>query len=51
MDDSHEPLDLGEEVWNDMVRGMDSVGIPELAALIKMPMPDENPEQEAEKEL
>ncbi len=51
VEDSDEPLDLEEEVRNDMVPGADSVGIPELDALIKMPMPDEDPEEEAEKEL
>ncbi len=51
VEDSDEPLDLEEEVRNDMVPGTDSVGIPELDALIKMPMPDEDPEEEVEKEL
>ncbi len=51
VEDSDEPLDLEEEVRNDMVPGADSIGIPELDALIKMPMPDEDPEEEAEKEL
>ncbi len=51
VEDSNEPLDLEEEVRKDMVPGVDSVGIPELDALIKMPMPDEDPEEEAEKEL
>ena len=51
MEDSDEPLDWEEEVRNDMVPGADSIGIPELDALIKMPMPDEDPEEEAEKEL
>ncbi len=51
MEDSDEPLDLEEEVRNDMVPGADSIGILELDMLIKMPMPDEDPEEEAEKEL
>ncbi len=51
VEDSDEPLDLEEAVRNDMVLGTDSIGIPELDALIKMPMPDEDPEEEAEKEL
>ncbi len=51
MEDSDEPLDLEEEVRNDMVPGVDSVSILELDALIKMPMPDEDLEEEAEKEL
>ncbi len=33
-----------------MVLGAESVGIPELDALIKMPMPEEDPEEEVEKE-
>ncbi len=33
-----------------MVPGMESVSVPELDALIKMPMPEEDPEEEAEKE-
>ncbi len=51
VEDSDEPLDLEEEVRKDMVPGVDSVGIPELDALIKMPMPDKDLEEEAEKEL
>ncbi len=34
-----------------MVLGMESVGIPELDALIKMLMPDKDPEEEVEKEV
>ncbi len=49
MEDSDEPLDLEEEVREDMVLGTESVGIPELDVLIKMPMPDVDPEEEAEK--
>ncbi len=48
MEDSDEPLDLEEEVRGDMVPGAESVGIPELDALIKMPMPKEDPEVEKE---
>ncbi len=51
MEDSDEPLDLEEEVRKDMVPGADSIGIPELDALIKMPMPDKDLEEEVEKEL
>ncbi len=51
MEDLDEPLDLEEEVRGDMVPGVESVGIPELDALIKMPMPEEDPEEEAEKEV
>ncbi len=51
MEDSDEPLDLEEEVREDMVPGMESIGILELDVLIIMPMPDVDPEEEAEKEL
>ncbi len=51
MEDSNEPLDLEEEVRDDMIPGMESIGIPDLNVLIKMPMPEVNPEEEAEKEL
>ncbi len=51
VEDSDEPLDLEEEVREDMVPGAESVGIPELDVLIKMPMPDVDPEEEAEKEF
>ncbi len=51
VEDSDEPLDLEEEVRGTMVPGADSVGIPELDALIKMPMPEEDTEEEAEKEV
>ncbi len=51
MEDSDEPLDLEEEVRGTMVPGTDSIGIPELDALIKMPMPQEDLEEEAEKEV
>ncbi len=51
VEDSDEPLDLEEEVREDMVPGTESVSIPELDVLIKMPMPDVDPEEEAEKEL
>ncbi len=51
MEDLDEPLDLEEEVRVDMVSGVESVGILELDALIKMPMPEEDPEEEAEKEV
>ncbi len=51
VEDSDEPLDLEEEVREDMVPGAESVGILELDVLIKMPMPDVDPEEEAEKEL
>ncbi|SJL06762.1 uncharacterized protein ARMOST_10104 [Armillaria ostoyae] len=50
VEDSDEPLDLEEEIRNDMIPGVESVGIPELDALIKMPMPELDPEEEAEKE-
>ncbi len=50
MEDSDELLDKEEEVRDDMVPGTESVGIPELDTLIKMPMPEEDPEEEAEKE-
>ncbi len=44
-------MDLEEEIRDDMVPGMEAVGIPELDALIKMPMPDVNSEEEVEREL
>ncbi|KAK0432108.1 hypothetical protein EV421DRAFT_1924530 [Armillaria borealis] len=50
VEDSDEPLDLEEEIRNDMIPGAESVSIPELDALIKMPMPELDPEEEAEKE-
>ncbi|PBK60781.1 hypothetical protein ARMSODRAFT_982022 [Armillaria solidipes] len=50
VEDSDEPLDLEEEVRQDMIPGAESVGIPDLDALIKMPMPEMDPEEEAEKE-
>ncbi len=50
VEDSDELLDKEEEVRNDMVPGVESVGVLELDALIKMPMPEEDPVEEAEKE-
>ncbi|KAK0429525.1 hypothetical protein EV421DRAFT_1914619 [Armillaria borealis] len=50
VEDSDEPLDLEEEVQQDMIPGAESVGIPELDALIKMPIPELNLEEEVEKE-
>ncbi|KAK0449942.1 hypothetical protein EV421DRAFT_1899430 [Armillaria borealis] len=50
VEDSDEPLDLEEEIRNDMIPGAESVGILELDALIKMPMPELDPEEEAKKE-
>ncbi len=50
VEDSDEPLDKEEEVRNDMVPGMESIGVLELDALIKMPMPEEDLEEEVEKE-
>ncbi|KAK0429988.1 hypothetical protein EV421DRAFT_1913590 [Armillaria borealis] len=50
VEDSDEPLDLEEEVRQDMIPGAESVGILELDALIKMPMPELDPEEETEKE-
>ncbi len=47
MEDSDEPLDKEEEVRDDMVPGAESIGVPELDTLIKMPMPEEDPEEEA----
>ncbi len=51
VEDSDKLLDLEEEVRKDMVPGMESISIPELDALIKMPMPDKDPEEEVEKEV
>ncbi len=51
VEDSDEPLDQEEEVREGMIPGVESVGIPELDALIKMPMPEEDLEEEAEREL
>ncbi len=51
VEDSDEPLDLEEEIHEDIVLGAESVGIPELDALIKMLLPELNLEEEAEKEL
>ncbi len=51
VEDSDEPLDKEKEVREDIVPGMESVSIPELDALIKMPMLKEDLEEEAEKEL
>ncbi len=51
MEDSDEPLDLEEEIQEDMVPGTEAIGILDLDASIKMPMPEVNPEEEAEKEL
>ncbi len=51
VEDSDEPLDKEEEVREEMVPGAESIGILELDALIKMPMPTEDLEEEAEKEL
>ncbi|KAK0456927.1 hypothetical protein EV421DRAFT_1923189 [Armillaria borealis] len=50
VEDSDEPLDLEEEVRQDMIPRAESVGIPELDALIKMPMPELDLEEETEKE-
>ncbi|KAK0421776.1 hypothetical protein EV421DRAFT_1915322 [Armillaria borealis] len=50
VEDLDEPLDLEEEIRMDMIPGAESIGIPDLDALIKMPMPMEDPEEEAEKE-
>ncbi|PBK83410.1 hypothetical protein ARMGADRAFT_1089529 [Armillaria gallica] len=51
VEDLDEPLDKEEEIHTGMIPGAESISIPELDALIKMPMPEENPEEEAEKEL
>ncbi len=51
MENSDEPWDKEEEVQKDMVLGVESVSILELDALIKMPMPEEDPEEEVEKKL
>ncbi len=51
VEDSDEPLDLEEEIWEDMVPGTEAVSVLDLDALIKMPMPEVNPEEEVEKEL
>ncbi|PBK77838.1 hypothetical protein ARMSODRAFT_968131 [Armillaria solidipes] len=48
--DLDEPLDLEEEICNDMIPGAESISIPELDALIKMPMPYLDSEEEVEKE-
>ena len=46
-----EPLDLEEEIREEMVPGVDTIGIPELDALIKMPMPEMDPKEEVEREF
>ncbi len=51
VEDSDEPLDKEEEVREDMVPGTESVGISELDALFKMPMPNEDLAEEVEKEV
>ncbi len=51
VEDADEPLDKEEEICMGMIPGAESVGILELDAMIKMPMPEENPEEEVEKEL
>lgn len=51
VEDSDELLDLEEEIRESMVSGAESVGILELDALIKMPMPEVDPVEEAEKEF
>ncbi len=51
VEDSDEPLDLEKKIQEDMVPGMEAIGFPDLDALIKMPMPEVNPKEEAEKEL
>ncbi|SJL06756.1 uncharacterized protein ARMOST_10098 [Armillaria ostoyae] len=50
VEDSDEPLDLEEEIQMDMVPGAESIGILDLDAMIKMPMPVEDLEEEVEKE-
>ncbi|SJL07240.1 uncharacterized protein ARMOST_10583 [Armillaria ostoyae] len=50
VEDSDELLDLEEEIQMDMIPEAESVGIPDLDAMIKMPMPMEDLEEEAEKE-
>ncbi|KAK0449356.1 hypothetical protein EV421DRAFT_1732628 [Armillaria borealis] len=39
VEDLDKPLDLEKEIRTDMIPGAESIGIPELDALIKMPMP------------
>ncbi len=51
MEDLEELWDLEEEVQDDMVSGAESISILNLDALIKMPMPELDPEEEVEKEL
>ncbi len=51
MEGSDEPLDLEEEIHQEMVPGTESISIPDLDAMIKMPMPELDPKEEAEKEL
>ncbi len=51
VEDSDEPLDKEETIRMEMIPGAESVGILELDMLIKMPMPDEDPEEEVEKEI
>ncbi len=51
MEDSDEPLDKEEKVREDTVPGTESIGISELDALFKMPMPNEDLEEEVEKEV
>ncbi|PBK71419.1 hypothetical protein ARMSODRAFT_973840 [Armillaria solidipes] len=50
VEDSDELLDLEEKIHNDMIPGVESVGILDLDAMIKMPMPELDLEEEAEKE-
>ncbi len=51
VEDSDEPLDLEEEVREDIVPGMESISILELDALIKLLMPDKDLEEEVEREF
>ncbi|SJL12783.1 uncharacterized protein ARMOST_16214 [Armillaria ostoyae] len=50
VEDLDEPLDLKEEICNNMIPGAESVGILDLDVMIKMLMPKLDPEEEAEKE-
>ncbi len=45
------PLDEKKEVQKEMIPEAESISILELDALIKMPMPKEDLEEEVEKEL
>ncbi len=51
VEDSDEPLDKEEVIHTEMIPGVESVSILELDAMMKMPMPEEDPEEEAKKEL